>query len=47
MLASDVPAAKLGATDLKTWGTSGWLSDAIPHAMFGLATVLVADAIDR
>ncbi|MDQ2864974.1 MAG: hypothetical protein M3R51_01985 [Candidatus Eremiobacteraeota bacterium] len=45
MAASDVPAAKLGATDLSQWGVSGWLSDAIPHAIFGLVTAGVADAV--
>ncbi|MDP9025890.1 MAG: hypothetical protein M3N13_11010 [Candidatus Eremiobacteraeota bacterium] len=45
MAASDVPAARLGATDLKTWGVSGWLADALPHGVYGLVTAAVVDAL--
>jgi|GEM_PF-6643874 len=45
MAASDVPAAKLGATDPKTWGVPEWLSDIIPHVVYGLVTASVCDAI--
>lgn len=45
MLATDVPAARLGATDLRQWSAGSWLSDIIPHLAFGFTTVLVASAL--
>lgn len=45
MALADVPLAKSGATDPKTWGTSGWLADVIPHGLFGLALALSFDAL--
>jgi hypothetical protein len=38
MAASDVPIAATGASDPRTWGVSGWLSDLIPHLVYGLVT---------
>ncbi len=45
MALSDVPLVRSGLTDPKTWGTSGWLADAIPHALFGLALAVAFDAL--
>ena len=45
MAASDVPIAATGASDPRTWGVSGWLSDLIPHLIYGFVTVAVFDAI--
>lgn len=45
MAASDIPAAKLGVTDPKTWGKSGWASDIIPHLIYGIFTVLVFETL--
>ncbi len=45
MAASDVPAAALGATNLAEWGVSGWLSDIVPHAAYGLVTAAVFETI--
>jgi len=39
MAGSDVPATITGATDPKTWGASGWISDMVPHVIYGLVTV--------
>lgn len=39
MIGSDVPATVTGATDPTTWGASGWISDIVPHVIYGLATV--------
>ncbi|MEV7965946.1 hypothetical protein AB0O34_08170 [Sphaerisporangium sp. NPDC088356] len=36
---ADVPMTALGLTDPRTWGTAGWLSDLIPHLIYGLVTV--------
>jgi hypothetical protein len=44
MAASDAPAVTNGATDLKTWGVSGWLSDLLPHLAYGLVTALTLNA---
>ena len=46
MALSDIPATKTGATDPKTWGAEGWLADAIPHALFGLALARSFEALD-
>lgn len=45
MAASDVPIAVSGASDPRTWGLSGWLSDLIPHLVYGLVTAATVDAI--
>ncbi len=45
MLASDVPATRIGATDPRTWGIGGWVSDIIPHIAYGLVTAAVFDAV--
>ena len=41
MAAADIPMALLGVSDPKTWSTPDWLSDAIPHAIYGAATTAV------
>jgi hypothetical protein len=38
MAATDVGMYRLGVTDPKTWDASSWLSDAIPHLAYGVAT---------
>ncbi|MEU8266137.1 hypothetical protein AB0B89_03140 [Sphaerisporangium sp. NPDC049002] len=38
-VAANVPMTALGLTDPRTWGTVGWLSDLIPHLIYGLVTV--------
>lgn len=45
MAASDVPIAATGASDPRTWGLSGWLSDLLPHLVYGLVTAATFDAI--
>jgi hypothetical protein len=44
MVGSDAPASVTGATDPRTWGLTGWLSDLIPHAIYGLVTVVAYEA---
>jgi hypothetical protein len=44
MAASDVPLVSLGISNPKTWGLSGWLSDLIPHLIYGLVTVSAYEA---
>lgn len=45
MAASDVPLVASGVSDPKTWGLSGWLSDLIPHLIYGLVTVAAYEAL--
>ncbi len=45
MAASDVPLTMLQLTDPKTWGTSGWLADIIPHAIYGIVVAGVIELI--
>jgi hypothetical protein len=45
MALADVPLARAGVTDPKTWGTAGWLADIVPHVVYGLTVVAVFDAI--
>ncbi len=45
MAASDVPTVASGLSDPQTWGVSGWVEDLIPHIVYGLVTVIVADAL--
>jgi hypothetical protein len=39
MVASDLPIALSGASDPRTWTPVDWLSDLIPHLVYGLVTV--------
>jgi hypothetical protein len=45
MAASDVPLVSLGISNPKTWGLSGWLSDLIPHLIYGFVTVSAYEAL--
>ena len=47
MAASDVPLVSMKLTNPKTWGLSGWLSDAIPHLIYGIVTVATYEAMSR
>lgn len=43
MAAGDLPALLTHSTDPREWGTSGWLSDLVPHMIYGLFTALAYD----
>lgn len=45
MTASDVPLVMLKASNPKTWGVSGWLSDLIPHLIYGFVTAATYEAL--
>jgi len=47
MAASDVPLVMLKVSDPKTWGASGWLSDLIPHLIYGFVTVGAYEALSN
>ena len=38
MVGANAPLVRMGLTDPRDWGVSGWLSDLVPHAAFGLVT---------
>ncbi|WP_037910936.1 hypothetical protein [Actinacidiphila yeochonensis] len=38
MAAADIPIARLGVSDPHTWSATDWLSDAVPHLVYGLVT---------
>ena len=38
MAATDIGMYRLAVTDPKTWDASSWLSDALPHLAYGVAT---------
>jgi uncharacterized membrane protein len=46
MLASDAPLAALGVSDPRRWSVVDWVSDAVPHLVYGVTThaTLVAAA---
>ncbi len=43
--AGDLPPTSLVVTDPKESGTSGWLSDIIPHLLYGLVAAITFEAI--
>jgi hypothetical protein len=45
MVASDVPAVSTGSTDPASWGVSGWLSDLVPHVIYGAVTVIALETL--
>jgi hypothetical protein len=44
MGATDASMTKLGLTDPKSWSTTDWLSDAVPHLAYGLAAAWTLQA---
>jgi hypothetical protein len=46
MAATDVPMGALKLTDPKTWSSADWLSDLIPHLVYGAVTYLTLAATD-
>lgn len=45
MAASDVPAAVLGVTDPAEWSANSWLSDIVPHFIYGAVTAAAYKAM--
>jgi hypothetical protein len=46
MALSDVAIATSGASDPRTWGAAGWIGDAIPHLVYGLALALSFETLE-
>lgn len=47
MATADAPMAVLGVSDPRTWAPADWLSDAVPHLVYGVVTTVVFAALDR
>ncbi|GHE76171.1 MULTISPECIES: hypothetical protein [Streptomyces] len=47
MAASDLPIARTGVSDPRTWSAKDWLSDIVPHVVYGLVTYGVVAAADH
>lgn len=47
MVGSDGPATALGLVDPRQFDLNAWLSDAVPHLAYGLATAATYEAIAR
>lgn len=46
MATADAPMAVLGVSDPRTWAPADWLSDAVPHLVYGVVTTVVLAALD-
>jgi hypothetical protein len=42
MIGANAPLVRMGLTDPREWGVSGWLSDLAPHVAYGLVTAATA-----
>jgi hypothetical protein len=47
MTAADASYAVTGASDPKTWTMADWISDLVPHVLYGLVTVATYEVIAR
>jgi hypothetical protein len=47
MVATNGPMTALGVTDPRTWSTTDWLSDLVPHLVYGVVVQTTLVAFDR
>ena len=47
MASTDLTMAALKVSDPRTWSAADWLSDVIPHLVYGAVTWTTLDALDR
>lgn len=47
MAATDGSMAALKVTDPRTWSTTDWVSDVVPHLVYGAVTYATLRALDR
>jgi hypothetical protein len=47
LVASNGPMTALGITDPRTWSTTDWISDVVPHLAYGAVLKTTMDAFDR
>jgi hypothetical protein len=45
MTGANLPMARLGVTDPRSWGAAGWASDVVPHVAYGVVTAGVARSL--
>ena len=46
MLGSDIPMVLLGISDAREWSVADWISDVLPHLVYGLVTAAAVQALD-
>ena len=47
LIASNGPMTVLGITDPRTWSTTDWVSDVVPHLAYAAVVKTTMDAFDR
>jgi hypothetical protein len=47
LAAANGPMTVLGITDPRTWSATDWLSDLVPHLVYGLVVTTTMNAFDR
>ena len=47
LVAANGPMTVLGVTDPRTWSATDWVSDLVPHLVYGLVLKTTMDAFDR
>jgi hypothetical protein len=47
LVATNGPMTVLGITDPRTWSTTDWISDLVPHLAYGVLVTATLDAFDR
>jgi hypothetical protein len=47
LIGSNGPMTVLGITDPRTWSTTDWISDVVPHLAYGAVVKTTMDAFDR
>jgi hypothetical protein len=47
MVGSNMPMTALGVTDPRTWDTSSWVSDVVPHLAYGAVTAAVLTVLQE
>ncbi|MGY2129654.1 hypothetical protein [Blastococcus sp. SYSU DS0617] len=47
LVAANGPMTVLGITDPRTWSRTDWLSDLVPHVVYGAVVKTTMDAFDR
>ncbi|MCW2683847.1 MAG: hypothetical protein JWP33_1760 [Blastococcus sp.] len=47
LVAANGPMTALGITDPRTWSATDWISDLVPHLVYGLVVKNTMDAFDR
>jgi hypothetical protein len=47
MASTDLPMMRSGLTDPRTWSSSDWLADVVPHLAYGTVTAWTLRALER